>query len=75
VRTKKLGGIFLKLDFEKAYDKVNWEFLRTVLSCNGYEPGVVHRLMLLVSGGKTDININGEIGPYFRMQGVSGGEI
>jgi hypothetical protein len=29
--SKKQSGIILKLDFEKAYDKVHWEFMEEVL--------------------------------------------
>jgi hypothetical protein len=65
LKVKKLGGILLKIDFAKAYDRVNWEFLSKVLHAKGFDPGVVHHLNQLVRNGKSAISINGEIGPFF----------
>jgi hypothetical protein len=31
LRVKKMQGVILKLDFEKAYDKVRWSFMIEVL--------------------------------------------
>jgi hypothetical protein len=43
LKKKKLGGLFLKLDFEKAYDRVSWDFLREVLKQKGFSAAVVHQ--------------------------------
>jgi hypothetical protein len=68
---KTIAGLMLNLDFEKSHDRVNWEFLIEMLTWKGFSACVVHRLMQLVSGGHTKININGETGTYFRnAQGV-----
>jgi hypothetical protein len=71
----KQEGLLLKLDFEKAYDRVSWDFLQEILLRKGFSARVVHRLMQLVKGGQTAINVNGEIGPYFRnARGVRQGD-
>jgi hypothetical protein len=36
LKRRKQNGIILMLDFEKAYDKVNWEFLLQVLRMRGF---------------------------------------
>lgn len=36
VRITKQKGIFFKLDFKKAFDKVHWDFLIEVLHARGF---------------------------------------
>ncbi|WVZ96321.1 hypothetical protein U9M48_041976 [Paspalum notatum var. saurae] len=38
LHTKKQNGIVLKIDFEKAYDKVRWDFLQQSLRMKGFSP-------------------------------------
>lgn len=51
IKRTKQQAILLKLYFEKAYDRVNWHFLREVLISRGFSAGWVHRLMQLLEGG------------------------
>lgn len=66
VKKKKLPTVILKLDFEKAYDKISWSFLSEVLHHKGFDAGFIHKIMQLVQGGQTAIAINGEVGKFFR---------
>jgi hypothetical protein len=36
LHTKKMNGVIIKLDFEKAYDKVKWSFLQQTLRMKGF---------------------------------------
>jgi hypothetical protein len=66
LRVKKKMGIILKLDFEKAYDKVNWKFLQDVLRRKNFDQKWINWVLSAVQGGKVAVNLNGELDQYFR---------
>ena len=65
---KKQNGIILKLDFKKAYDKVNWEFLQQALRMNGFMSQWCKWIESIVSGGNVGIKINDEMGNFFQTK-------
>ena len=66
LRVKKKQGVIFKIDFEKAYDSINWGFVEEVLTRKGFDPKFKHWIMSTVRGGKVCVNVNGENGSYFR---------
>lgn len=65
LRVSKSKGVILKLDFEKAYDKIQWGFLAEVMRGKGFSDKWINWVMSSVTGGKVSINVNGSVGPYF----------
>ena len=51
----------LKLDMSKAYDRVEWEFLRLMLCKLGFQNEWVERLMNLVTTIRYRVRVNGEL--------------
>lgn len=66
LRVSRQQGILLKLDFEKAYGKVNWSFLKEVVERKGFIARWIEWVMQAVQRGRVAIDLNGERGPYFR---------
>jgi hypothetical protein len=59
-------GMILKVDYEKAYDRVDWHFLEEMLVSRGFGIKWVRWILCLVKGGSISINVNDEINPYFK---------
>jgi hypothetical protein len=51
LHSKKLNGVILKIDFEKAYDKVKWSFLQQTLRIKGFSRNGAHGLKILSREG------------------------
>ena len=58
IKRKKHSGIVLKLDFEKAYDKVNWEFLQQTLRMKYFSAQWCKWIDCIVRGESVGIKIN-----------------
>jgi hypothetical protein len=58
--------VIIKLDFEKAYDKVNWNFLFEVLRQKNFPDTWREWIRQCIEGGKVGINLNGERGNFFN---------
>ena len=56
LRWKKLDGVQFKIDFEKAYNKVNWSFLQQVLHMKGFPPKWCDWIARFVQGESVGIN-------------------
>jgi hypothetical protein len=75
VKMKNQSGVFLKIDFEKAYDKVNWHFLYVMME-KGFGSTWCDWVMRTVRGGKVAIKSNDMLGPYFTThKGVRQGDL
>ena len=66
LKSTKKRGLILKIDFEKAYDKVRWDFLEEVLIGKGFPPQWISWVMQSVQGGRVCVNVNSQRGQYFR---------
>jgi len=58
-------GLILKFDFEKAYDKVNWDFLFCALKLWGFSETWCGWIKKVVSNGTVSVKLNDKIEPYF----------
>lgn len=57
-----------KLDFERAYDTVNWEFLAKTLTDMNFHPKWVKWMRACISGSSMSILVNGSPTSEFRME-------
>lgn len=65
---KNQSGVIFKIDFEKTYNKVRWNFLLQTLRMKGFSPKWIEWIISFISDGSVVINVNDEVGPFFQKK-------
>lgn len=60
-KTGKSGVMALKVDLEKAYDRIHWGFLERILPAVGFDLNLTKLIMLCVTSTKLSLLWNGEM--------------
>ncbi|KAK1298031.1 hypothetical protein QJS10_CPB14g01221 [Acorus calamus] len=60
-------GVVIKLDFSKAYDNVQWDFLLHLVTCHGFEPNWIWMVRDCISTAKESVLVNGKPCGFFHM--------
>ncbi|WVZ50197.1 LOW QUALITY PROTEIN: hypothetical protein U9M48_001474 [Paspalum notatum var. saurae] len=68
IHRKNLNGVIFKIDFEKAYDKVRWDFLQQTLRMKGFSTTWCNWIRSFVQGENVAVNVNGQNGSYFQTK-------
>jgi len=59
LRTTKKPGMLIKVDLAKAFDKINWTFIKAILTAFGFCDNLIQWIMGLISSSFFSILING----------------
>ena len=63
-----MPGLLLCLDFEKAFDSVDWRFMFKVLHTFGFGPDISRWIFTFYRHIKSSVAVNGQLSEWFSIQ-------
>jgi hypothetical protein len=66
IKEKKIQALILKIDLQKAYDCLSWDYLRLVLLQCGFGLSMTNWIMGCISSATFAVLVNGEPTDFFR---------
>ena len=66
IHRKNKSGVILKIDCEKAYDKVKWSCVQQTLRTKGFSPKWCQWIASFIQGGHVGIKVNSQVGSNFQ---------
>ena len=61
------NSAMLLLDFEKAYDRVEWRFILMMLEAFGFPPSFCNTVQVLLSDASAQVEVNGVLSAPFSL--------
>jgi hypothetical protein len=75
VHRKKEKALVFKIDYEKAYDMVNLDFLYEILQLRGFGPKIISMIKQFTQGGSVGVKMNDiEGGSFLTSKGPRQGD-
>jgi hypothetical protein len=68
MKARKLKGAVVKIDLSKAYERLNWLFIRILLRHLGFEVPFINWVMGCISSTSFVVLINGSALPFFYIE-------
>ena len=68
IKSKHMQGAMLKIDLSKAYDRVNWLYVRLLLTHLGFQIDFIRWIMSCITTISFAILINGATSPFFHTE-------
>ena len=64
----ELDLLFFKIDFDKAYDRVEWEFILQSLYDMGFGKNYIRYVHCLFGNARTLVSLNGNLSPAIYLK-------
>lgn len=68
MKQHKQKGVLINLDFEKAFDNVNWTYLFKSFKDRGFPEQWINWMQQILWGGRVNVLINGVKSSYFECR-------
>jgi ribonuclease HI len=68
IKQKNLKALVMKLDLKKAFDSIDWEFLRLILHTVGFGDKFINWILSCVTSANFAVMINGEATSFFKSE-------
>ena len=66
--TNRLAGLLLCIDFEKAFDSLDWIFMHKVLKAFGFQKDIRRWISVLYNNIKSNVLVNRQPSPWFSIK-------
>lgn len=67
----KVGYMALKIDMEKAYDRLEWHFIRDILNLYKFPMNLIKLIMSCISSSSISVLFNGgKLDSFLPSQGI-----